>query len=101
MEYAVLRVDERLVHLPGDPGGGSEAEIEIARLCHACADVGAGTVAAADGHGNARAQAEAACRFLRQPAGDLAAGVDLREFVQVEPDVTEHLRVVLRAFPDS
>ena len=84
MEYAVLRVDERRVHLTGDPCGGSEAEIEIARLCHACADICAGPVSAADGHGNARTKAEAARRFLRQPARDLAAGVDLREFIQID-----------------
>ena len=98
MEYAVLRVDERRVHLTGDPCGGSEAEIEIARLCHACADIGAGPVSAADGHGNARAKAEAARRFLRQPARDLAAGVDLREFIQIDAHVMEHLRVVLPRF---
>ena len=64
MEHAVLRVDERRVHLAGDPGRGAEAEIKIARLRHARADIGAGTVAAADGHGNARTQTEAARGFL-------------------------------------
>ena len=95
VEHAVLRVDERRVHLAGDPGRGAEAEIEIARLCHARADIGAGAVSAADGHGNACAQAETACRLLGKAARDLAAGADLREFVEVDAHVMEHFRVIL------
>ena len=95
VEDAVLRVDERLFHLPGDPRGGAETEVEIAGLRHARADVGARAVAAADGHRDACPQAEAARRFFGQVARELAARADLGEFFRVHADVPEHIQIVL------
>ena len=98
MEHAVLRIYERCVHLSGNPRGGAKAEIKVSRLCHTRTNIGAGTVAAADGHGNTRAKAEAACRFLTESACDLAAGMNLREFVQIKAYITEHIRIILPRF---
>ena len=98
MKYAALRIDERLFHRPGDPRRRPEAQIEGSRLRRARADVRAGSVAAADRHRDPGPQAQMAGRFLRQPSGDLAAGVQLREFFRVQPDVPEHFAVIFARF---
>ena len=91
---AVIRVEERLGQLRGDPGAALKLHEHIAVFRRAAADVGTGRRPAADRHRDARAQAEMACRFFGQMAGNLTAGMDRGEFVRVEIDGTEKVPVV-------
>ena len=90
----VLMATKRLGQLRGDPGAALKLHEHIAVFRRAAADVGTGRRPAADRHRDARAQAEMACRFFGQMAGNLTAGMDRGEFVRVEIDGTEKVPVV-------